>query len=294
MRLALAWGCARRRPCRRRLRPRPCAVLALDDRAPGRRGLARKSVRRAHAGAQRRCRRCRRLGRARAAPALRLAAFRALAPSLGGRDAPAPRKMGLRFRRRVVAAAAGSAPARRHQSRARPLCQVPLVRSVRSGHGRAHDERGQRLTAPYRDSPWRIGYFSDNEVGWWSGALFLFFSQKPAENYTKQHLGGAAAAALSRRLAEFRARFRAARGRVVVGPVAASARADAAAPGRDGHARDLGLDRRSGLALLRAVGAGDPRRRSRRALSRRPAADLLRPRRGQGRGAPCRRALGQL
>ncbi len=42
------------------------------------------------------------------------------------------------------------------------------------------------LTAPYRGSPWRIGYFSDNEVGWWSGALFLFFSQKPAANHTKE------------------------------------------------------------------------------------------------------------
>ncbi len=46
----------------------------------------------------------------------------------------------------------------------------------------------KRLTAPFRGSPWRIGYFSDNEVGWWSGALFLFFSEKPASNYTKQHL----------------------------------------------------------------------------------------------------------
>ncbi|HEX3952251.1 MAG TPA: hypothetical protein VHW90_01675, partial [Stellaceae bacterium] len=27
------------------------------------------------------------------------------------------------------------------------------------------------LTAPYRGSPYRIGYFSDNEVGWWAGAL---------------------------------------------------------------------------------------------------------------------------
>jgi hypothetical protein len=45
----------------------------------------------------------------------------------------------------------------------------------------------RRLTAPYRRSPYRIGYFSDNEVGWWGGALFLFFSQKPAGNYTKQH-----------------------------------------------------------------------------------------------------------
>jgi hypothetical protein len=44
----------------------------------------------------------------------------------------------------------------------------------------------RRLTAPYRNTPFRLGYFSDNEVGWWSGALFGFFSQKPAANFTKQ------------------------------------------------------------------------------------------------------------
>jgi len=42
------------------------------------------------------------------------------------------------------------------------------------------------LIAPYKGSPYRIGYFSDNEVGWWSGALFVFYSQKPASSYTKQ------------------------------------------------------------------------------------------------------------
>lgn len=42
------------------------------------------------------------------------------------------------------------------------------------------------LTEPYRNTPYRIGYFSDNEVGWWNGALFLFYSQKPASNFTKQ------------------------------------------------------------------------------------------------------------
>jgi hypothetical protein len=42
------------------------------------------------------------------------------------------------------------------------------------------------LVRPYKDSPYRIGYFSDNEVGWWGGALFVFYSQKPAENVTKQ------------------------------------------------------------------------------------------------------------
>jgi hypothetical protein len=42
------------------------------------------------------------------------------------------------------------------------------------------------LVAPYRGSPYRIGYFSDNEVGWWAGALFIFYSAKPADNFTKQ------------------------------------------------------------------------------------------------------------
>jgi hypothetical protein len=44
-----------------------------------------------------------------------------------------------------------------------------------------------KLVAPYRGSPYRIGYFSDNEVGWWAGALFVFYSAKPADNFTKQH-----------------------------------------------------------------------------------------------------------
>jgi len=43
-----------------------------------------------------------------------------------------------------------------------------------------------KLVAPYKGSPYRIGYFSDNEVGWWAGALFVFYSAKPAENFTKQ------------------------------------------------------------------------------------------------------------
>jgi hypothetical protein len=42
------------------------------------------------------------------------------------------------------------------------------------------------LVAPYRGSPYRIGYFSDNEVGWWAGALFVWYSRKPASSATKQ------------------------------------------------------------------------------------------------------------
>jgi hypothetical protein len=44
----------------------------------------------------------------------------------------------------------------------------------------------RKLVAPYRDSPYRIGYFSDNEVGWWAGALFVFYSMKPADSATKE------------------------------------------------------------------------------------------------------------
>ncbi|HWB48298.1 MAG TPA: hypothetical protein VG651_04240 [Stellaceae bacterium] len=44
----------------------------------------------------------------------------------------------------------------------------------------------REFVAPYKDSPYRIGYFSDNEVGWWAGALFSFYSAKPADNFTKQ------------------------------------------------------------------------------------------------------------
>jgi hypothetical protein len=44
----------------------------------------------------------------------------------------------------------------------------------------------RELVAPYRNTPYRIGYFSDNEVGWWAGALFIFYSSKPATSITKQ------------------------------------------------------------------------------------------------------------
>ena len=54
--------------------------------------------------------------------------------------------------------------------------------------GAIMDAEAAKLVAPYRHTAYRIGYFSDNEVGWWSGALFTFYSRKPATNYTKQRL----------------------------------------------------------------------------------------------------------
>lgn len=54
------------------------------------------------------------------------------------------------------------------------------------------------LVAPYKGNPYRIGYFSDNEVGWWNGPLFSYFIEKPGSNHTKvklvelieEHYGG--------------------------------------------------------------------------------------------------------
>ena len=46
----------------------------------------------------------------------------------------------------------------------------------------------RRLTAPHRNDPRLMGYFSDNEVGWWNSALFEFFVGKGWDNHTKRVL----------------------------------------------------------------------------------------------------------
>ena len=49
-------------------------------------------------------------------------------------------------------------------------------------------EWADKLTAPYRNNPQLMGYFSDNEVGWWNSALFIWYLGKGWENYTKRAL----------------------------------------------------------------------------------------------------------
>lgn len=49
-------------------------------------------------------------------------------------------------------------------------------------------QMARQLVVPYRGNPYRIGYFSDNEVGWWNGPLFVYYIQKPASNHTKRRL----------------------------------------------------------------------------------------------------------
>ena len=46
----------------------------------------------------------------------------------------------------------------------------------------------RRLVTPYMRNPFRIGYFTDNEVGWWNGPLFTYYLKQPAMNHTKQRL----------------------------------------------------------------------------------------------------------
>ena len=41
---------------------------------------------------------------------------------------------------------------------------------------------------PYKSNAYRIGYFSDNEVGWWNGALFSYYLRQSGKNRTKQAL----------------------------------------------------------------------------------------------------------
>ncbi len=50
------------------------------------------------------------------------------------------------------------------------------------------DESAKRQILPLRNNPNLLGYFSDNELGWWSDALFVHFIRQPAANSTRQQL----------------------------------------------------------------------------------------------------------
>ena len=57
-----------------------------------------------------------------------------------------------------------------------PAAEIRLAKTAREA------------VAVSKDSPYRIGYFSDNEIGWWNGALFVHYIQQPASNHAKQKL----------------------------------------------------------------------------------------------------------
>jgi hypothetical protein len=49
-------------------------------------------------------------------------------------------------------------------------------------------EWAERLTAPFRSDPKLLGYFIDNEVGWWNTPLFVWYLGKGWDNHTKRKL----------------------------------------------------------------------------------------------------------
>lgn len=49
-------------------------------------------------------------------------------------------------------------------------------------------EAAVQAVSPYRGDPRRIGYFSDNEIGWWNGSLFLVYMAAQPQSQTKQRL----------------------------------------------------------------------------------------------------------
>ena len=53
---------------------------------------------------------------------------------------------------------------------------------------RTMDETALKLTAPYRDNPRLLGYFTDNEVGWWNTPLFSYYLESGWESHTKRAL----------------------------------------------------------------------------------------------------------
>lgn len=49
-------------------------------------------------------------------------------------------------------------------------------------------EWARKLTAPYLNDPNLMGYYSDNEVGWWNSSLFCWYLKAGWENHTKRVL----------------------------------------------------------------------------------------------------------
>lgn len=47
-------------------------------------------------------------------------------------------------------------------------------------------ERAKELTAKYRAHPNLVGYFTDNEVGWWNTPLFRWYLEQGWDNHTKR------------------------------------------------------------------------------------------------------------
>ncbi len=53
---------------------------------------------------------------------------------------------------------------------------------------RIFDQVAREQVLPRRDDPLLLGYFTDNELGWWDDSIFLTFLGEPAANSTRQVL----------------------------------------------------------------------------------------------------------
>ena len=155
-------------------------------------------------------------------------------------------------------------------------------------------DQAKALTAPYRDSPYRIGYFADNEVGWWDGALFLFYGQQAATSFTKQRW-------LQMLRDQYRSNWQSFTADFV--PPAGIASWDALLNAEKPTKLRIGgngmpvVERWTGIVAgqyYKVARAAAQSRRSRRAVLRRPAADLLRPGGDPRRSALRRRDRAQL
>lgn len=50
------------------------------------------------------------------------------------------------------------------------------------------DELAREYVLPHKDDPNLLGWFSDNELGWWDDSLFLHFLKEPRDNATRRAL----------------------------------------------------------------------------------------------------------
>ncbi|MCS6860109.1 MAG: hypothetical protein NZT92_07310, partial [Abditibacteriales bacterium] len=50
------------------------------------------------------------------------------------------------------------------------------------------DKLARESLTPFKDDPHLLGYFTDNELGWWDDTLFLYYLKQPAHNVTRRVL----------------------------------------------------------------------------------------------------------
>ena len=97
--------------------------------------------------------------------------------------------MGIQYSGRMVRLLARSRAPAHGGFGTRPAIRTSTgsIPSIRKWNKRPW-KRPESLRPPYRNLPQLIGYFSDNEVGWWNSSLFIWFLKAPWENHTKRFL----------------------------------------------------------------------------------------------------------